>query len=192
MDKEPQFSGELKKFGETIAPRIKKLVEEVESEDFVVIVWGPRETDKSWKKRCQIRDSLNEVKGITAFFPEDSTGKRLGRQLASQLKVPRKDFVAIQTAMNATADLILAFEKSAGPIDEVVYFSPNPKVRAKIVSLLPEKFKATEKISFSGAIRQGITKRYYSDDDLKKCTLATEICVHQARGERLRQRAMTT
>ncbi len=192
MSEEPRFLGELGKFFAAIEPRISRLTDQLEREEFTVLVWGPGAQGQHWEKRCQIRDTLNAIPGITAFFPEDETGRRLSKRLAAELKVARKDTVAIETAMNATADLILALEASLGPINEVAHFSANPSVRGKIVSLLPQTLEATQESSFPGMLRQGITKRYYTDEELNECTLATRICVEQVCGERLRQRAMTS
>lgn len=168
-----RFKGEWKEFVEReVTDRLQSL--KVEGTRLLVCVLGPGKGQEGHRKRCEMRDAINEIgDSVQALFPEDEEYIRLVREKVS---VP-EDVVSLEKVQVAVSDLIIALDMAPGVGQEVAIFAQDPQIAYKIVDLMPEKYENSKR-SFPGRIREErrLRKKYYSDKEFKSCFLATEVC----------------
>jgi hypothetical protein len=158
------------------AARIEAIRARAKLEPLVVLVWGPGdpgvkargETRKYWEKRKQIRDKLaKEFPQAEVFFSESDALRDHTRDLDSLLTE--------ELVHAAAADCILVLDVTRGAHVEVDRFSDYASVAKKLRVLLPAKHVGGS--GFVNQIHGGLKVTGFTDDEFKKCTLASEITV---------------
>lgn len=145
-----------------------------------VMVLGPgKGGGKKYQKRCQIRDKLNEMEGVHAFFAEDP---EIADPIVADLQLDPEDPVPLEDFLVQEADAIIALEMSPGVTDEVARYARKRLVGHKIFELLPAKYEKEKDTSFAGKLRRKLDQRYFTPTEFKTCDIAKRICPEHVRG----------
>ena len=145
-----------------------------------VMVFGPRPGGgKGYAKRGQIKEELNKLEGVTAFFPEDAA---VAKAIVTALHLDPDDPVGVEDAIACGVDSILVLEVSPGPVVRGTHPAWHPSVAFSTLDRMPAKYKREEDSSYSGIMRRDLKKRYFTIDEFKSCAVATQICPQHVRG----------
>lgn len=158
------------------AERIRDLYRQAKSQQLVILVWGPGQPSPGavgdpllyWNKRVQIRDVLSrEFPNSEVLFSEHAALRDYTRDL--------EDLLTEELVHAAVADCILVLDVSRGAHVEVDRFSEKPSIAANMRILIPERFVGTT--GLVGSVHQDLRVKGFSDDELTRCVVATEMVV---------------
>ncbi|MEZ4586110.1 MAG: hypothetical protein R2909_06895 [Gemmatimonadales bacterium] len=181
------LTGPLREHFDRKEAQLQAVLDRIAQTELSVLVLGPGKQPKAasaakqalYRKRCEIRDRLNALPGISAFFPEDPGVSEYFRTRAglSDSVLPN------ELVQMHFADVIIALEPAPGAEQEVAIIAANPSLGPKTLNLLPLEYLGTP-TSFPALIRQGrILRRYYTPDELDACTIASQVCPEHVRTE---------
>ena len=171
-----ELSGDLLDHFKAHEDDIRAVEERIQSTPLLVLVLGVAVNAGSLhsKKRHQIKDELNGLPGVAAWFPEDQEMQWLA---VNQLGAPKwdQDPRVHQLVQFKLADSIVALEPGDAVGQEVAILTGAPDLTKKLIDLLPEKYRKSEVETFSGLLRKraGAKVEYYTPEQLKSCTVAT-------------------
>ena len=158
------------------ATRIAHLRDRAKQQQLVVLVWGPgdpgpkgqKEMVRYWRKRVEIREFLKkEFKQSEVEFSESDALRDHTRDLNALLTE--------ELVHAAVADCILVLDVSRGAHVEVDRFSTYPILAKKLRVLLPEKYVGGS--GLAGQVLKGLTVVGFTEEEFKKCSLASEKAV---------------
>jgi hypothetical protein len=148
-----------------------------------VMIFGVGKSGGLYKKRMQIREALNKMPGVTAYFPEQ---REFAKPFIDRFNIPKGDAVTLETVQAEAADVIIALEPGPGVAQEVAIFSRRESLAAKLFDLMPIDWKNTRR-SFAGQLRTEVAKHYYTGSELKDCTLATKVVIQHVATKRIQK-----
>lgn len=182
--------GPLREHYQRKSDELEKAIARTEEVRIRVLVLGrgepPEGSDEAYNKRCQIRDELNAIPGVSAFFPEDEA---LADLLHKKSLIPKEDLYGRNLILGDFVDVIIALESenAEGVKQEVAQLSQVRQIAWKIFDLMPKKWEETASTSYPGRQRVRLVQYYYCEEEFFECSLATRTCPQHVRGEQARE-----
>jgi hypothetical protein len=148
--------------------RVKRVLDRLRLNKFMVVVWGPGASDPAHAKREDIRCEIQtQFPNADVHFSEDERLRCLTRDTVPYLH--QEEFLHA-----SAAHLIFALDMSQGVGEEIARFSSYPWIAKKLIVLKHERFKGVA--SFAADIRAPLAVEWFSDKDYDSCHLAKTKC----------------
>lgn len=172
--------GPLKIHHQLIAATIENAKAKAASTPVYVMVFGPgKGGGPKYAKRLEIRDRLNQLEGVTAFFPENET---ISGPIVRDLNLDPDDSVVLEDVLADAVHCIIALEMAEGAVNEVAHYARKPSIAPKILDLIPQKFESQADLSYPGKLRRQLKRHYFTPDEFRDCSIARKICPQHVRG----------
>lgn len=183
------LEGPLREYAEEQAAFIESFRNKLARTNLWVVVLGPGEDGTGYEKRCEIRDTLNNMQGVRAYFPEDEEYKRY---IERRYGLSSQSIIEITIVQCASAHVVLALETTEGPREEVAMFSRRDDIWPHLFPLVHEKYKGKAHDTLPGHVRNRLQVRHYSDTEMSECHVATQICPEIVRARQIQRSDLLT